>query len=456
MSSGWIQTERCAPTELSRMSRPIPAELPFRMYVEPQQQFFIRTVDGGPVPPFPSQVVEVVSVSESDCAWGLARLEVREQAGSEATRLVLAPKGLAGSIETTMRDDGETIHVRVEGGVAVDIHRTEQESYEWMEEITEENGPDLSSYICSPGHRKHCEKDLRYLLKNRGLRVAMVGPTGTGKTTYVRRLLRTALRRAREAGTPYDHAYVFNLCLGTVGTALIHGVVRNLFQAVNQAKALSDPRKGNNLVAILFDEADQLLGESQSAHEFNHERSERLAVQQLLSDEIPRIAVYMTFNDGRRCSSIPPAILARFEPRTFHRATRTAMARIAAVYASSPILKVLDVDAAHFGQVLADNLYSDERIVATVYTWSGREVSVYARDLHACSPRAVERIVTNFTRDVEDGVADGWFELYDLIDREFQAIDLKATNLHEQTFVEAWKDDSVRWVQTGHQNKTAA
>ena len=113
-------------------------------------------------------------------------------------------------------------------------------------------------------------------------------------------------------------------------------------------------------------------------------------------------------------------------------------------------LKQLALTPKEFGQALADNLYSDKRVVALGHMHSGKTIEIRARDLHNCSPGKVEDLVNIFCTDLEDGVADSIEYLWTMLDREFRAAALNDRNLYALTFLDEPKGDSVRSVEIAH------
>jgi len=113
-----------------------------------------------------------------------------------------------------------------------------------------------------------------------------------------------------------------------------------------------------------------------------------------------------------------------------------------------PLLKMgLSISAEEFAGALADNLYSDQHVVATVRFYSGNTQEVRVRDLHNCSPGKIEDIINVFCCEVTDGAADSIDDLWSLVDREFRAPNLSARNLYDLTFLEPTDSDTVRNIE---------
>jgi hypothetical protein len=111
------------------------------------------------------------------------------------------------------------------------------------------------------------------------------------------------------------------------------------------------------------------------------------------------------------------------------------------------VLERLGLTGREFGGALADNLFADQRVVAIAHMHSGREVPVRVRDLQNCSPGKIESLIQRFCADVEDGTARALDALWAMVDQEFQAPHLNASNLYDQSFLKASSDDVVRTVE---------
>ena len=416
---------------------------PYLGLIDPANRLFLGPADEIPSPPLPAEMLEVVASRPETKLPGLAEIEVSDGLADKSVT-VLARPTLAEDVRKKIDDDGESVHVRCEGGVATAIHKSADERHEDWLEYPPVDGPSVRDLIFPRWLRDEWDRDIRHLAMGRPVRVELIGPTGTGKTSAAERVGRDALSEAGKIGKPRRGFALIRVSSSRIGSSYIHQTERNLFRAFARAKALA--RKGY-LVIILCDEADALLGEMDGA-EHSHNRSERLAAQSLLTDPIDNVAIYLTMN-ARRNSWLPAAIDRRFLKRTYGRTTRGQIEAVAAHYVAEhpQALKALRMSAAEFGGAMADNIFSDRRVIGTVHLFSGKTLPIHARDLHDCSPGKVKDLVQLFVYDVADGIADSLDPLWSLIDREFLAPSLNNRNVFELTFLAEPHDDKVRNVE---------
>lgn len=407
--------------------------------VDETNRILLGTLDGLPEPPVASSILPVMAACETSAARGVGELEVCET-GADDTDIgrrftVLCRSELARAVSAAMQD-GEQVRVRVQGGVATAIYETRDRKREpWLTEIDAE-GPLLKDLVFPPWLHEEFQRDLRRILKGKPMRVALIGPTGVGKSEAAARLLREALCRARKDGRACPGAMLIRLSPSTIGSTFQHGTELKLRQAVDQAKALM--RRGW-MVLALADEADALFGETDSV-EHAHQKTERLAFQELVSDEL-NVPLYLTMNP-RRQSWLPAAIANRFRFRRYPRLSLSQAAGVAACYVSDAVLGAMGMRREEFAGVMADYLFCDDRVVATAHLRSGRSIPVRMRDLHCCSPRKVKEILQSLHDDLEDGLPRRLEDLWRMIDREMQA-DLNVSNFWSMTFLEQDEKDML-------------
>ena len=416
---------------------------PFLGLVDATNGLYFGPAVGLPRPPLRAELFEVVASHPQTRFADLGEIEVSDGVG-ERNFTLLAQSALAQEIKTKMDEDGESVHVRSESGVATGIHKSEDGKHEDWLEFPPIDGPSVHDLIHPIWLRQQWDRDIRHIAAGRPVRVILIGPTGTGKTTGAERVGRDGVRAAERNGNPKKGFVVIRVSSSHVGSSFIHQTERNIFRAFRKAKSLA---KKGYVVVILCDEADALLGEMRGG-EHTHNRSERLAVQSLLTDPMENVAIYLTMN-ARRNSWLPAAIDRKFFKRVYGQATRGQTEAVAAHYAAQypPALETLGMSADEFAAALADDLYSDHRVVATVRLYSGKTLAVRARDLHNCSPGKVKDLIDVFCFDVADGLADSMDPLRIMIDREFRSPNLTADNLRELTFIAPPHDDAVRDIE---------
>jgi len=416
---------------------------PFLGVIEPANRLFLGPASHIPPPPLRSEMFQVVSSYSLTKFENLAEIEVTDGM-QEKTFTVLSSVDLAKKIRHKMDEDGEAVNIRVESGVATGIHKSDQQKHEDWLEFPSLDGPSVTDLIFPATLRKEWERDIRNIALGRPIRVVLIGPTGTGKTSAVERVGRDAVKTNRRKGKHKKGFALIKISSSHIGSSFIHQTERNLFRALTRAKALA--RKGY-IVVVLFDEADALLGEMDGT-EHSHNRSERLMAQSLLTDPIDNVAIYLTMNQHGK-SWLPSAIDRRFLKRVYGRTPRSQIEAVAAYYVSQhpKELETLRMSAAEFAGALVDNLYSDQREVALVHFYSGRTITVRARDLHNCSPGKIKDLIDRFCCDVIDGITDSMEPLWIMLDKEFRAPNINARNLHELTFIQQKKDDTIRHVE---------
>jgi len=415
---------------------------PFLGFIDPVHRAFFGPASDIPPPPLRAEILEVVASHPRTRFDGLAEIEVAD-ATQERSFTVFAPADLARQVRRKMDEDGQTVRVRSESGIVTAICRSESREHEdWLEYLDVE-GPSVFDLVLPSVLRREWASDAADLAEGQPVRVALIGPTGTGKTSAAERIGRDAWRLAARAGRDPAGIALIHVSGARVGSSFIHATERTIFRAFRRATSLS--AKGY-VVVVLFDEADALLGEMDGA-EHAHNRSERLAAQQLLTGDDP-VGIYLTLN-VRRNSWLPAAIDRRFAKREYARVFRGQMAAVARFYADRcrGMLEALGMTAEEFGGAFADNLFSDERVVALVHTHSGRALPVRARDLHNCSPGKAEALTRQFARQLRRGTARGLGDLWGMLDREFRAPNLNERNLFELTFLRPPRDDGVRQVE---------
>jgi len=413
--------------------------LPALALVDEVNRLFLGMLTDVPEPPGSASILTVSAAWSNSAMEGIGELEVTDVVAddSEVGRrsIVMCPADLAREVATKL-EDGETVRVRVRGGVATAIHQTLQQKREpWLTEVPLE-GPLLREMVFPQWLHKEFERDQRRILRNRKLRVALIGPTGVGKTEAVTRLARQTARQMRDEGQPCRGAFLVRLSPTTIGSTFQHGTEINMRRAMDHARSL---RRRGYLVLVLADEADALFGETDDV-EHTHRKVERLAFQELVNDDFD-LPLFLTMNP-RRDSWLPAAIASRFRFRSYPRMSRSQAAAIAAYYVTEPILRAFNMRRDEFGGAMADNLFSNERIVATAHFRSGRTMNVYARDLHCCSPRKIKDLLETLHDDLEDGLPRRLGDLWAMIDRDIQA-DLNVRNFWTMTFLEQPADDML-------------
>ena len=415
---------------------------PYCGLIDPANRLFFGAASKLPFPPLRTEICQA-EASRCGGEGQLGEIEVSDGA-TDRRFTVFASSGLVADVKKRIEEEGETVYVTVASGVATGIHKTEGASHADYVEYPALDGPTFDTLIFSRKLRGEWYRDIRDIALGRPVRVVLIGPTGVGKTTSVERAGRSAWILTKQTNNEKRGYALIRISRSRLGSPYINETERNLFRAMRQAKALA--RKGW-LVVVLWDEADGLLGEMIGA-EHTHDRSERLAAQELLSEDIPNVAIYLTMNP-RRNSWLPAAIERRFIRRVYPRATRGQLASVAEHYIGNrpQVLGRLALTGREFGGALADNLFADQRIVATAHMHSGTQVPVRVRDLQNCSPGKIESLIQRFCTEVEDGAARSLDPLWGMVDREFQAPHLNASNLYDLSFLKPPHDDAVRTVE---------
>lgn len=431
------------------LKAPLPAP-PYMGLVLSVPRAFLGPVHAQPLPG-PSEIRAVVAAFPESENGRLSELELASAAGQHDRRdIVVASRELAERVKARL-DEGEAVHVRVQAGEATALHTSEARKNEDYEEEVSWDGPKLEEMVFPAWLHDLWRRDATFLVS--GLQsgsgyqilVALIGPTGTGKSEGVSRCLRTAGAMARAQGLNPPGLKLLRVTRGSIGSPYVDQAEINMRRVFKRAKSLS--RKGF-LTAILLDEGDMYLGEMQNGLEHSHERSQRLELQGLLSEPLPPgCAVFLTMNP-RRTSFLSSPIGGRFDRRPYPRATRSQIAAVAKYYiARRP--KALDkvgMSADEFGAALADSLFSDQRVIALGTLHSGKEFFIRARDLQTMSPGKIKSLVENWANEIDVGFSDSIESLWKRLDREFNAVDLTAHNLFDLTFLSESRDDAVRLV----------
>jgi len=298
-------------------------------------------------------------------------------------------------------------------------------------------GPRLEELVLSPRLMRLFEKDLRRLVKGRGFRVLIVGPSGTGKTETITRV-------ARKAGLMTGRKVAFiELSLSTMGSSYYAETEKNLGRAVRIACRLAAE---GCLVVMVLNECDALLGNSEGRFEGSVDRRVRLEFQNLFSKTLPGVAVYLTMN-ARPDSYLPAAISRRFFKRTYLRTPRGQMAQVIATYATPAAMKQLGMTSSEFGRRVSDYLYAEGFVVARVWMHSGTQLAVRARDLQDCAPGKLQELVELFCEEVEENDAASLEEFWPMLETEFRGTPLSENNLYELTFLVRPANDRPKKVE---------
>jgi hypothetical protein len=417
---------------------------PYLAFLEPTTRLFIRPATGVPPAPQRAEILEVVAAWPECRFEELGEIEVSE--GPEDRKVtLLAERSLARDVKRRLEEGGETVSVRAELGVATGIHRSgDRRREDWLE-FPDLAGPTVKDLVFPRWLRRAWSRDIKHMVRGRGVKVLLLGPTGVGKTSAVEYAGRDMCRLAARRGVPRKGFAVIRLSGPHIGSSFVHQVERTMYRAVKRARNLV---RNGYFAIILADEADALLGEMGGGFEHAHNRSERLAAQELLGQDLEGVAVYLTMNP-RRNSWLPAPIVRRFTRREYPRPTRSQIAAVASHYAQehAGLLKTLGMTPQEFGAAFAMNLFSDRRVVARGYLHSGRAITVRARDLHLASPGKTKELIANFAFDLEEGEAARLDDLWAMMDREFRAGDLSASNFFEVTFLTPPRNDALRTVE---------
>ncbi|HUT91710.1 MAG TPA: AAA family ATPase [Thermoguttaceae bacterium] len=356
--------------------------------------------------------------------------------GPEHHSVLLADRKLVETIQAHL-EGGEGVVVRHDRLVARGIVESSVQAPEDWLEIPPLDGPVLSDLVFPRWLREEWQRDVRWMVSRRPLRVLLVGPTGTGKTEGV---LRAGRQAAREADRQLA---ILRMSAPYIGSSYYSETERTIHRAVKRAERLA--RQGY-VTMILIDEADALLGNSEHRYEGAVDRRVRLAFQELLSGELEGVAVYLTMNP-RSDSWLPAAIDRRFRKRRYPRTRRRQMAGVCAGSVEPAALDKLGVTASEFGGRVADFVYAGGFVVARVLMHSGATTLVRARDLHDCSPGKLQDLIRDFCHDVEDGATGSLEPLWTRLDREFRSASLNEANLFEMTFLARPDHDTVKKVE---------
>jgi len=299
---------------------------PFLGLIDPANRLFLGPAVNIPPPPLSAEILPV-EASRPDTAFdGLGEIEVADSE-QKRTFTLFARRELAEEIRHRMDEDGESVRVRSEAGVATAIHKAEDEHHEDWLEFPSIDGPSVFDLVLPSWLRREWTRDIRNMALGRPVRVVLIGPTGTGKTSAAERVARDVFKAAAKNGSCKKGLALIRVSSAHIGSSFIHQTERNLFQAFSRAKALT--RKGY-IVVVLCDEADALLGEMDGA-EHAHNRSERLVAQSLLNGSLGSAGVYLKMN-SRRNSWLPAAIERRFLKRVYGRCMRRQIEAVALLY----------------------------------------------------------------------------------------------------------------------------
>ena len=405
-------------------------------FTDAEGQFYL-----GPAPePLPLRLCDQSRALAAGQHAGLGVGEVVVEDGPERQTVLFCDKQLAGEIEQKL-EQGETVIVRHDRVFVESIYETKGPPVEDWLEFPPLDGPGLDELIFPPWLVKEWRRDVRRLVRGTAaFRVALIGPTGTGKTEGV-------IRAGREAARQTDRPFaLIRISAPHIGSSYYSQTERNIARALRQARKLAGE---GAIVTVLLDEADALLGNSEGRYEGSVDRRVRESLQELLSEDLPGIAVYATLNQ-RSDSWLPAPIERRFRKRKYPRPWRSQMAKVAAVYVRSEALEKLDLTAEQFGRRVADYLYSDRFVVASVWLHSGQKLPVRARDLQNCSPGKLRDLVHSFCEDLldeEEPEAESLEDFWPMLDREFFSHSLNENNLYELTFLAKPGNDAVRKVE---------
>ena len=402
-----------------------PPERPYRAFVDMANKLLLAPADDVPPLPHAADLLEAVSVRMADDVQ-MGEVEVQAEGGGNST--AWCTPSLAAELAERI-ESGDRVVVRIESGVATAIHKEKERPQEEFIEYPDLKGQGIWDMVWPAALAEQLEEDIENIVAGVGFQVFALGPTGVGKTTSVVSLGRTATLEVMKKDPQCKGLAIVKISGFTVGSSYIHETERNMARAVRAANRL---KKDGYVVLILWDEADAMLGEF-SGQDHSHRLTERLAAQQLFR-EAPDIPVFATAN-CRLNSWVAGPIASRFMIREFPRAGRGQLARIAALYAAPKALEKLELAADAFGGMLADSLFSEDRLVGHALTFNGARIPIRARDLVNCCPRKVEDLVRTFCRNVERGRAAGMADLFEMVTREFRCPGLQPHNLYDLTFL---------------------
>jgi len=401
-------------------------------YTDPAGKFYL-----GPAPQLPLVQLEEHSVIRVDRESEFPDVGyVVVNQGPEQHGVLLADREMVDTIHAHL-EEGEGVIVRHDPLVAREIVESSVKAPEDWLEIPPLDGPALADLVFPGWLQEEWQRDVRWMVSRRPLRVLLIGPTGTGKTEGV-------LRAGREAARKDNRELaIIRMSAPYIGSSYYSETERTIHRAVKRAERLAQQ---GYVTVILIDEADALLGNSEQRYEGSVDRRVRLAFQELLSGDIEGVAVYLTMNP-RSDSWLPAAIDRRFRKRRYPRTRRRQMASICAGYVEPSVVARLGMTASEFGRRVADYVYAGGFTVARALMHSGAVVFVRARDLHDCSPGKLKDLITDFCHDVEDDGVASLEPFWARLDREFRSAALCEANLFEMSFLPKPDHDSVKKVE---------
>jgi hypothetical protein len=351
---------------------------------------------------------------------------------------------LASEIEKLV-EQGRKVKVKASGKVAFgvvldDSGRPPKE--DWLEIVSDyTQEARLHDLVLSKDLFRQFEEDVKALARGEGIRLALTGDTGVGKSESVRR---TAVELGLSTNRPL--AFV-SLSSSTIGSCWYSETERTVRRAVETARRLA---RDGHAVVVLFDEADALMagiGGGRS-YEGSVDARVRSTIQEVLSREIPGVGVYLTTNS---LDSLPPALARRFRTRYFPRMGRGQAGAVLRLYAGRKpaALRKLGTTAEGLASRLADLLFASDFVVARAHFQSGETREVRARDLREMGPGKVETLVNASLGAIEAGGEARMESVLEAFDREFRAkgILLSPFNLHTLTTIRPSPTDSVRTVE---------
>ena len=374
----------------------------------------------------------VVTANESSDWEGVG--EVVIETSNDQQTVLYAERDVAASIAARL-EDGESLMVRHDDVTVLRVVDSHKAQEDWLD-YPSVDGPKLDSMIYPRAVRRVWNRCIRSLNKGGSVHVALLGPTGIGKTSGVYCFGRTV---SEETGKPFA---LIKLSMSSIGSSYYSETERTIARALARARKLAEE---GAIVVVLVDEADALVGNSENRYEGSVDRRVRLSIQELLSERTPGVAVFLTMNQ-RPDSYVPAAIMGRFTPLIYPRPSRGQMARIVSLYADADFLKPLGLKPDELGRRVADFLFSDRFVVAHVHLQSGTVAPVRARDLHHCSPRKVRALIEDFCDDLDESAAT-LDSLWRMMESEFRSHALSANNVFELTFLAKPLHDQVKHVE---------